>query len=436
MKCLRMLMAASCFAWAAASYAQTNPAAAIYDRAELEPLQPRYQRGWLGNYTDVFRPVMTNEERTRLDNVQFRVELSLPSQEPFGFAAAGDTVLVSTASLKFLDDLSVATAWLDLSGFTTQTVSDYLLMLRYWGRNQGAARPPRPLEALCIPDTALNDRRIEQRALRLFDGTAAFALLHEYGHAFRHHPGNLGVPAEVSRANEEAADQFGLDLLARVNEAPLGLSLLFLAMSQFYENRADFATEAEYHQALASRTHPVSPERLQRVARHIAGSGRGFTGNSRATALKVSLDISQLAVQLADLDVQRLAARIGRTVTPADLAPRRRGRQLAPPCRAPAPTGLPFDGTFRGSVTVGQTSLDVDAVLTQTGDRVTGSYSFGAGFARLKGTAAGTDLSYAWELPPDSGFGTMQLRNGAFAGSWGMGRAASGAGTVRLGRER
>lgn len=420
--------------WASPAPAQSNPAAAIYDSSDTEPLQATYQKGWITNYRQVLLPVLTAEERTQLERVQFRFEQRDAAAEPFGFRSAPEIVVASTASLKFLDDLSVATAWLHLNGFEQQTVADYMLMLRYWRLSRADQRPPKPLEALCIPADALADPRVDERANRIFDSLVVFVMLHELGHVRWGHRGYAGVTPEQARANEEAADRFALDILARINEAPLGLAVLFTAMAQLWENRADYASDEEYQRAAALHTHPLSPARLQSVAGQLAASGRGFVGDSRAIALNTALEISRLALLLADVDVQHLSSRIGKTVEPTDLAPRRRGQHLAAPCHAPASTGLPFDGTFRGRLQVGDTSLDLDAVLAQRDDRVTGSYSFGAGFARLDGSVSDAELAYNWTLPPDKGHGLAALHDGIIAGTWGIGTANSGAGTLSLTR--
>ena len=93
----------------------------------------------------------------------------------------------------------------------------------------------------------LENREIANRATRTFDTEAVFILLHEYGHVFFGHPGNKALPPEISRANEEAADRFALDMLARVGEIPLGVSVLFFTMAHLSEEVAT--------------THPVSPDR-------------------------------------------------------------------------------------------------------------------------------------------------------------------------------
>ena len=431
--------------WAAMTFATGSAAAEnlfakMYDPQDLTALQARYSRGWLDNFINVFLPAMTPEERAGLANTRFRMELMVPKLEPFGFYSYGDTVTVSAASIKFLDDLSVATAWLELNDYTLQTVSDYLLMLRSHNRRRDSARPPKPLAALCIPDDALSDARVNERANRIFDSAVVFVLLHEYGHVFHHHPGNLEVAVEDSRANEEAADRFALDLLARVGEAPLGVTVFFSVVSQLTENRADYASDAAFDQALAKRTHPVSAARLQSFARHLTGLApsyaKGFRANGQAEALAVSLQISQFALLLADPGVQRLSAWIGKTTEPSDLAPRRKGQNLAPPCGASPPNGLPFDGSFRGTATIGKTSFDIDVVLTQSGDRVSGSYSFGAGFGHLEGAVSGDRLAYDWRSASDKGKGVTAVESGTYSGTWGDGSAASGSGSLSVIRTR
>jgi hypothetical protein len=207
MRRLAELALAGLVAFAGVAHGQSNPAAVIYDVGEIEPLQVIYQKGWMRNYREVFLPAFTADERTRLEGVQFRFETSLPANEPFGFYSTRDTVFASAASLKFLDDLSTVTAWLDLNGFEQQTVGDYVLMLHYWRDREGSKRPPKPLEALCIPADALSNRRVDERANRIFDGVVVFILLHELGHVYWVHPGYVGVAPETARANEEAADR-------------------------------------------------------------------------------------------------------------------------------------------------------------------------------------------------------------------------------------
>ncbi|HEY4847562.1 MAG TPA: hypothetical protein VIH87_07155 [Methylocella sp.] len=108
---------------------------------------------------------------------------------------------------------------------------------------------------------------------------------------------------------------------------------------------------------------------------------------------------------------------------------------LAPPCGSRPPNGLPFDGSFHGTAMIGTTAFDVDVFLTQDGDQVSGIYSFGAGFARIEeGRVGGDRIAYHWSLPPDSGQGVITMEGGTYKGTWGLGRASSGGGSVSLTR--
>ena len=145
------------------------------------------------------------------------------------------------------------------------------------------------------------------------------------------------------------------------------MTVFFSAAAQLAENRADYGSDADFQSALATRTHPLSPARLQSFARHLTASARsyakGFRANGQGEALSVSLQISQFALLLADPGIQHLSATIGQTAVPADLAPRQKGRNLAPPCGSRPPNGLPFDGSFHGTAMIGTTAFDVDVFL-------------------------------------------------------------------------
>lgn len=408
---------------------------ALYEDAEIADLASRYERGWADNYENVFVPAFTEAERAQLEGIRFDMVLRAPGDEPFGFGARGRTITVSAASLRFLEDVAMAYTWLDRKGYSTQSLGDYLLMLRYWNE---AEAPPKPWEALCIPPDAFSDDEVAEPARRAFSTAAVFVLLHEYGHVFHRHPGNLAVAPEVSRANEAEADSFAFDQIVRVGDMPVGVPILFFIMTNLMENRADFASDAQYRSSLAARTHPVSPERLQSLARHMSEWASVYDRNAQpgaqTTALAIGLEVSRFAHLLADPGIQALSSRVGRTARPQDLAPRPQGRLLAAPC-GKAAGDLDFDGTLHGQITGGATPLDVDVVLDRQGAEVTGSYSFGAGFGRLEGQVDGATLRYRWTLPPDEGMGSITLgSDGGYRGSWGLGGSDTGGGSIQIRR--
>jgi hypothetical protein len=409
----------------------------IYDDKDLAALQPRYERGWRGNYDSVMMPVFTGEEKARFANVRFRVERRVPDHEPFGFMAGGNEIVASTASIKFLEDIALAYTWLDMSGLATQSVGDYLMMLRYWDPRRG--RPPKPLEALCIPPESSMDAKIVERATRVFDVATVFVLLHEYGHALHRHPGNAAVAPAESRLNEQAADRFALEIFTRLKEPPIGVTVLFFMMSYLHENRSDYRSDDIYRATLAARTHPLSPDRLQAFARNLNAQaeiyGKAFLRGAQLSVLRLSLEVTQFAYLLSDPDIQRLSARIGRTVRPIDLAPRPKGRHLSAPCNSRAASGSPFDGTFRGKFLAGSTDFDLDVALERNGEQVSGTFSYGAGFGDMEGKVTGDRLSYRWSLGADKGAGIMTMQGAAYRGTWGNGNSASDGGTFDLKKE-
>ena len=367
----------------------------------------------------MFAPRFTEEERRRLARVEFRMERRLPGFEPFAFLYRRDLnqVIVSAASLLFLDDVMYAYAWLNVKGYDIQSVGDYLMMLRYWDPGRGRTAKAARRAVHQARSRGPEGRRLSLRAE--FNIAVVFALLHEYGHAFHGHEGNAAVAPAVSRINEEAADRFALDVIARTGEVPIGVTELFFTMAYLFENRADFASDAAYQQTLAARTHPLSPQRLQAFAQHLSSSSgayaEAFKPGAKASAMLLAQMIQSLALRVADDGTQRFSAMIGQTVSQDDLAPRQKGVHLAPPCRARAATSLSFDGYHRGQVVLGRTPFTVDSVFERYGDTVSGSYSYGAGFGRLKGEVKGRYANVSLLMGRASGNGVLTLRTAATA---------------------
>ena len=422
--------------WALSGAASAGNLDNIYDDQELSNLQPRYERGWRNNYNDIFLPVFTPAERARFAQVRIRFEPRVPDREPFGFYSGGDQVVASTASLKFLFEIALAQRWLEMNGFDTATVNQYLTMLRYWDAKRG--RPPKPLETLCIPPESSMNPQIVESAEGIFNDAAYFVLLHEYGHALYRHPGNDMVPPAQSRANEEAADLFALSVFARREAPPAGVPWFFYVTTQLLEFSPD-AGSVSQHASLAARTHPVSPERLRALARQILAQNnafaKGFKPGARNSPMTLALEISQLANLLGDPSVQQISDRIGRTVSPIDLAPRPKGRNLSAPCDGRVPSRLPYDGTLRGKFLASGVEFNVDMVLTQNNEKVTGSYSYGNGIGRVFGKIQDGRLIYVWMLGSETGGGVIATQNNSYRGTWGYGTSPSGGGTLELKKE-
>ena len=413
-----------------------NPLAAIYDRQELSDVLASDQEGWSANW-QAFHRYFTPAELAGLAQARLQFDLTVDSQEPIAFMAGGDTIRLSVASIKFLSDLSLAQAWLQQNNYSNQTIYDYLQMLQRWQRRYGETRPPKPRAALCIPANAGDDPKVEKRWLDILNSAGNFILLHEAGHLLYRHAGNQGVAPEISRANEEAADRFALDVLSRVGDPPLGVAVLFSLFTNLLESRSDFASDAEFERATQLRTHPLSPDRLRAAANNLSTSSqaysKAFGAAGKLAALNTSVQIMQLALLLGDPGIQDIGARAGRTAIPEDFAPRRQGRLLAWPCGAAPPNrAMPFEGVFNGQATSGGVDLNVTATLKQDGSHVAGRYSFGAGYAALEGIVSGDRLDFVWSLDGRSGRGTLTGGPAGYEGAWGEGQSAGNAGKITL----
>jgi hypothetical protein len=151
--------------------------------------------------------------------------------------------------------------------------------------------------------------------------------------------------------------------------------------------------------------------------------------------MTLALEITRLGYLLADPSVQRFSVRIGQTVSSVDLAPRPKGRNLSAPCNGRAPSGLPYDGTLRGKFVGGRTEFNVDMVLAQDGEAVSGSFSYGNGVGRVNGIVKDGMLNYRWTLGSENGAGVIAAQNVSYRGTWGYGTAAAGGGTLDLKKE-
>ena len=171
-------------------------------------------------FNQVILPVLTGEEKQRLSGVQLDFPLHAEGDskgQPLAFYHPVDQSLVVMPifSLKFLDDLCTAYAWLQVKGYSLETISDYTAMLKY--KDFPAGSYPQPLKALHIPDDALKDKEVDELALGHFVTARTFILLHELGHVYYRH---RATTAEQSRRNEEQADAFAAQVMGRTPLPP------------------------------------------------------------------------------------------------------------------------------------------------------------------------------------------------------------------------
>ncbi|MCC0028797.1 MAG: M48 family metalloprotease [Brucellaceae bacterium] len=402
-----------------------------YPQSELAEWQQRYPRGILANYREVILPRLDEADRAKLAGLRFEFPLSIPSREPYAYAAdtQGRTIYMSVQSLKFFDELSIAMAWLDRSGFAVQSALNYLTVLRHWDR---AGSPPRPFEAMCVPDDVLDNTDVDSLSQKMFATAIFFVMVHEIGHVVHAHGGYEGISREEARRREEEADAFALKVLARTGDLPLGVVTLFLSMTYLQESRTDFSSDQAHQLALAARTHPLSAERLTTFAGQLSEEARNFTDSGLSPVAIAAVAGQVLQVATLSLEIERLTALTAPTLTPADLGPMRPGDLLARSCQPLEGTGQPFAGRMKGTVTVDSEDWDIDAELSRTGDRVTGRSSYGVGISRLEGFVDGNTLHYRWQLGEDTGRGVLTRIGESYVGTWGEGESEADGGTLQL----
>ena len=177
------------------------------------------------------------------------------------YARPGEgTVHVPVASVRFLADLAILTAWFERRGCAPEYLHTYLWALLREGRPL-----PAPLEAFGVArETALADPFVDDVASKALSTALLFVLAHEVGHLLLGH--RPGLEGAESQAQEMAADAFALDRFAALGAPPAGVVLWFMA-ARWIDPTAE---------AAAGVTHPVSPERLRAVAARLAADPEAF----------------------------------------------------------------------------------------------------------------------------------------------------------------
>ncbi len=405
-----------------------------YTDAVLAEWQQRYPRGIHSNYREVILPHLSAAQREKLVDLVFEFPLRIDSQEPFGFAADanGQIIYMSVQSLKFLDEASIAAAWLNRNGYTMESLTNYWLMLRNW---KDITPPPPLLSTLCIPSDAIADHEVDELSQKIFSTAIFFVMLHEIGHVLAEHDGYSTVTPAVARAREEAADAFALEVMAKVGDAPLGVVNLFLAMTYFSDSGADFPTADAYVENLAQRTHPLSPERLRTFADTLEETAADYSGSgiNRVEFVLIAGQIRLIADTLKEIELLTSLSR--QAIGPADLGPMKPGEKLGRSCAGDYSGIRPFSGRFRGTTTVNNVEFDLEAELHRDGDRVIGRSSYGLGFSTIEGVIEAETMYYRWKLGKRTGRGVLKHTGGSYDGEWANDDPTQGSGMIRLKRQ-
>jgi hypothetical protein len=315
---LLLIMLAALLLWPHIGWAAAGDWAEMYPVEQLTREKPRLE-GRANQMLGIVRTLiakggLAGSRAPVLASVRIDAPLSDDAGVPLDFAsrysANTGVVIAPVLSLLFLEDLCTAYAWLYKKGLALDTIDEYLTMLRYKrGADFPQGRYMAPLVALGIPATAADDPDVSGLALRFRNSAYAFIVAHELGHIIAGHPSADTVTTERSRANEAAADDFALRVLAVDSEIPMGAILFFEAqaylMPSFGQFKARGLDEQAWLKEMQSKiTHPLTAERLKLLAAGIERQAEMQPPANRESWEFVALKLLALADILADVDLQ------------------------------------------------------------------------------------------------------------------------------------
>ncbi len=392
----------------------------MYDTATLEYWGARYRQSTYKIRDQLILKYLKTSESQALAGVRLDFPLKGLGGEPLEFytPAGHSKVVMPILSMKFLDDLCTAYAWLQVNGYSLETISDYTAMLKYASFPDG--RYPAPLRALHIPENALSDPRVSELSLGHFVSARAFILLHELGHIYHRDPPTGTISAEQSRLNEEQADSFAAEVMSRTPVPPLGIIVFFMADAHWANYPPD-----------PNATHPVSGHRLHTLAAHLEDSA-------------LASGINQLGDFLDDPEVRAGIVAVAKATDESTLAPRRPGQlpKITTHNGDRSTTAqVPFQGRYVGDyvqrLEPGE-AVRIEVVFQRhANNEVVGQYSFGLGVGSIEGTVRGNTLYFDWRWAGNYGRGVLRAsEDGAnFSGTWGYRESRDNAGTWQGHRE-
>jgi len=247
----------------------------LYSDKELQEANKRYSRNIPYLYSEDFLGRLTFKERFGYD-VRLVTPLRNKSGKLFEFYSLVNKkiIVIPIQSIKFLDDLSIAFAYLEKNNCRKEMLFNYLTKLMYDKKYP----PVSPKVAMGIPSNALNDSFVDDVSQKVLKSTFFFILGHEYGHIYFNHPDYKHISKKLSQQQEMQADKFSLNVMRRIGVVPAGLALFFSAVSRFEAVPSAFNTKSEYEKYMAEKsTHPLTGNRMSNIASYLKHHINDFT---------------------------------------------------------------------------------------------------------------------------------------------------------------
>jgi len=291
----------------------------LYSPEQLESQRVRLAKDVDLVIAQEIQPFLTDAQARTFANIQLDLPPMVgPAVGPFDFySAKAGHITLPLLTVAFIEEMSEAYSWLWANRYSSQTVDEYLGMLR----NRAPAdfpsgHYPAPLAALHIPPNAMSDPTVAGMAARVRGTTLSFVLLHQYGHLnYRTAVEESVSKHEHADKEEELADAFALEVMKKNSEPPAGLLMLIHGLL--------------YLPSQAPKDHPVSSHRLNAMADYLELRVREFAaGRTDARLAAVAIGslashIRKSAIFLSDSTGQKLWAEDSRQITIASLTPRR-----------------------------------------------------------------------------------------------------------------
>ncbi len=306
----------------------SGTSAQIYSKADLDPDAVRLRNAVIKIYEIGLKPSLTSEEKDALGDFSFNFPMPRKGDELLNFAATTDGrfLVMPVMSLRALEDLTTAYAWLYHNKYSLSTIDLYFAMLRYRDpKDFPGGKFPKIMDALGVPkDAYKTSKKVDELSLSLRNEAFAFIIAHELGHIrFRHNPIKDITPKQA-QDDESESDRFALELFKRTGTPALGPMLFFQAQVYALLHRHEFRTDDEWLKYVTLRmTHPLSVERIKAMADFIEGPLLKSRPKETGLWLDIAGKFRQMTRIMEDVELARCIVKVAKEADPAILKPRR-----------------------------------------------------------------------------------------------------------------
>lgn len=284
-------------------------ATGIYSEAVLKRDAPRLKRAVSRIYNEGLRPTFTARETAGIGRATFQFPLPRPDDAVLnfyaGYVGGKPTVVLPLQSLKLVEDLTTAFAWLYVTKQPFDPLDLYFAMLQR-KPHEDLGRPGQRdiLTLLGAPKNVLKNKAVDRLSLSLRNEAFAFIVAHELGHILFKHQGLAGITPAQARADEVESDTFALDVLARSGTPPLGAVLFFQAQIFSLPHRGEHKTQQAWQTYLdTASTHPLSVERIDAMAKMVSGPLADKRTTERGIWVDIGRQLRGVNAILADVEL-------------------------------------------------------------------------------------------------------------------------------------